>query len=397
MRYKPGSGTLRLMTAHFDPIYFDHNATTPVDSRVGEAMLPWLGSEHGNPSSTHGFGRRARQAVDLARQQVAELISVPADEVLFLASGTEANNSVIRGVAQRSGFVGHIVHSSLEHPSVHAMAQEARRLGMAISEVPPELDGRVSPERMAAALRPDTRLVCLMMAHNELGTLQPVVEVAEACRRRGVPLMCDVSQAVGKVPVSCATLDVDYLIFGGHKFHGPPGVAVLRIRAGADFRPLLLGGGQERKRRASTENVPGIVGLGRAAELARLELDDRRLLLGGLRDRLEDGLAEIDGVTVHCARSPRLPHTSHVGFEGVVGQRLAERLDAVGYAVSTGAACHKGEAQPSRVLLQMGFSAEQALSSLRISFGITNRLAEVEAFLPVLAAEVKALRQPVAV
>jgi cysteine desulfurase len=231
-----------------------------------------------------------------------------------------------------------------------------------------------------------------MLANNELGTLQPVAEVARACRAHGVAVHCDAVQAVGKVPVRVDDLGVDYLTLGGHKFHGPLGGAALWVRPGAPFDAHQLGGSQERRRRAGTVDVPAAVGLGRACELAASELPERRRCLLALRERFESGLGAIPGAQVRCATAPRLPHTTNVGFAGLVGQALAVRLDLAGFAVSTGAACHSGVVEPSETLLAMGIPAAEALSSLRVSFGLTNTPAEVEAFLPVLAREVAALR-----
>jgi cysteine desulfurase len=244
------------------------------------------------------------------------------------------------------------------------------------------------------ALRPDTRLVCLMLANNELGTLQPVAEVAAACRERGIPVLCDAVQAVGKIPVDVSSLGVDWLVLGAHKFHGPLGAAAVWVRKGRELEGLLVGGSQERRRRASTENVPAIAGFGAAAEAARIELPERHAHLAGLRDRFEALLPDrVPDAIVHCAGSPRLPNTSHVAFPGVEGESLLIRLDLAGFAVSTGSACSSGTVEPSRTLLAMGLSRDEALSSLRVSFGITNRPEEVDSFLDVLAREVAELRR----
>jgi cysteine desulfurase len=376
-----------------DPVYLDHNATTPLDPRVRDAMLPWLGARWGNPSSIHAFGRAAREAVEEARERVATLLGARPAEVVFTASGTEANNTVLSTVAGRAGGQGHLVLSSLEHPSVRAAAAGLEEGGMAVDRVPPGADGVVDPAAVEAALRPDTRLVCLMRANNELGTLQPVAEVAARCRERGVPVLCDAVQAVGKVPVGVAELGVDYLTLGGHKFHGPPGVAALWARSGSPVAPLLVGGSQERRRRASTENVPGVVGLGEAAALATAELAERGRHLAALRDRFEAGVRRIPGTRLHCTGAPRLPNTSHLAFDGVEGEALLIRLDLAGFAVSTGSACASGAVEPSPVLAALGLSAAEALGSLRVSFGMTNREEEVDRFIAALKGEVAALRR----
>ncbi len=401
-------------------IYLDHNATTPLDPRVRAAMLPWLGELHGNPSSAHSAGRRARRAVDEAREQVATLIGGQASEIVFTASGTEANNMVIYSAARRCGYRGHLVSSILEHPSIRKTAEWAQQqtthdrhsmaggdisggdidgsdnmdAGGAMTgiELKPCVDGRIAPDQVAGALRADTRLVCSMLANNELGTIQPVSEIATLCRQHGVPVLCDAVQAIGKIPVDVAELGVDYLSLAGHKFHGPSGIAALWSRRDAELQPLLLGGAQEDQRRASTENVPAIVGLGAAAALATDELEARAAHLRALRDRFENGLAAIPDTVIHCADSTRLPHTSHIAFADLSGHELMLRLDDAGFAVSTGAACHAGRPQPSAAVVAMGASESEALASLRISFGMTNTLQEVSAFLPALAATVEGLR-----
>lgn len=378
--------------------YFDHNATTPVDPRVRAAMLPWLGELHGNAASAHRAGQAAREAVETARDQVAAAIGAHADDVVFTASGSEANNAVVFEVGRAAKWRGEIVLASCEHPSIRRAAERCAELGMTARVVPPGRDGVVAAEAMLAQVGPETRLVCLMLANNELGTLQPVIEVAAACRERGVPVLCDAVQAVGKVAVDVAALGIDYLTLGAHKFHGPLGAAALWVRpassgkAAPPFESHLVGGTQERRRRASTVNVPAVVGFGLACELAARELPARRAHLLALRERLESALPAMDAV-VHGAEAPRLPHTTNVAFPGLVGHDLAIRLDLAGYAVSTGAACHSGVVEPSETLLAMGIRREEALASLRISFGMTNTLAEVDAFLPVLAHEVGALRE----
>ncbi len=373
------------------PVYFDHNATTPLDPRVAEAMLPWLGGLHGNPSSVHSFGRAARAAVEQAREQVAELVGGRPSEVAFMASGTEANNAVLMSVFGAAAG-GHLVISELEHPSIQRTADRLEDSGVDVTRLRPGADGVVDAAAVADALRPGTRLACLMLANNELGTLQPVAEAAEACRARGVPLLCDAVQAAGKHPIDVNSLGADYLVVAAHKFNGPVGAAALWVREGAGFEALILGGGQERQRRAGTENVAALAGFGACAALASGELDRRIERMGRLRDGLEAGLAGIPGARLHCASSPRLPHTTHVAFPGLIGEELVVRLDLAGFAVSTGAACASGVVEPSRTLLAMGVAPEEAIASIRISLGTSNEEAEIDRFLPVLAREVEALR-----
>ena len=373
-------------------VYLDHNATSPLDPRVRDRMVPWLGALHGNPSSSHRLGQAAREAVESAREQVARLLGAEPLDVVFTASGTEANNAVVFEVARACSWQGELVVAKFEHPSVRRSAERCAAQGMTLRVVGPGPDGVVSPAELLAAVGAQTRLVCLMLANNELGTLQPVAAVARACRERGVPVLCDAVQAVGKVPVDVTALGVDYLSLGGHKFHGPLGGAALWVRPGATFEAHLVGGTQERRRRAGTVDVPAVVGLGAACELAREELAARHQHLLGLRERFERGLAAIAGAVVHCAGAPRLPHTSNVAFPGLAGQALAIRLDLAGFAVSTGAACHSGVVEPSDTLLALGVSPSEALASLRVSFGMTNTFAQVDAFLAALVREVAALR-----
>lgn len=378
------------MNAH--AAYFDNNATTPVDPRVAETMFPWMVGQHGNPSSAHRFGRAARQAVEKARAQVAAAIGGEPEDVVFTSSGSEANNAVMASIGESHGWQGTYLFSGLEHASIRAQATRLGKLGMRQRELLPDAGGQLQPAAVAAALEDDTRLVALMLANNELGTLQPVAEIAAVCRQRGVPILCDAVQAIGKIPVDVATLGIDYLSLGGHKFHGPLGTGALWIKKGAVMSTFIAGAGQERGLRASTENVPGIVGLGRACEIATAELASRHAKLLALRERFEQGLARIPGAIVHCADRPRLPHTTHVAFPGLVGHDLMLWLDEQGFAVSTGAACHSGKPQPSRVCLQMGLSEAESLASLRVSFGLFNELAEVDAFLAALEIGVPTLR-----
>ncbi|HVS66581.1 MAG TPA: cysteine desulfurase family protein [Thermoanaerobaculia bacterium] len=377
-------------------VYFDNNATTPLDSRVRDAMIEWLGCGFGNPSSVHRYGQRARGVVEAARVRVAHLLGGEPSEIVFCASGTEANNAVLAMIgrrARRGGGGRHVVISAIEHPSI---VQAARRLeaeeGFEVSEIAPGADGVVRVEDVIAALRPDTALVALMLANNELGTLQPVAELARACRERGVPVLCDAVQAAGKVAVRVAELGVDSLVIAAHKFHGPLGAAALWVRSGTAFEPLLVGGGQERRRRASTENAPALLGFGLGCELAAGELEERGRRLLALRERLERGLLDVPGAIVRCRTAPRLPNTSCVTFSGVDATTLLMRLDLEGFAVSTGAACASGTVEPSRTLRALGLEEDEALSTLRVSFGLGNTGEEVDAFLPVLSRAVTALR-----
>jgi cysteine desulfurase len=375
-------------------VYLDNNATTPLHARAREAMLPWLGEQHGNPSSIHRFGQAARNAVEEAREKLAALLGARAPELVFTASGTEANNAVLFDVELKAGRPGHLVLSAVEHPSIREAAARLARTGWEVTRVSPGADGVIPAVEMIEAVRPDTRLVALMLANNELGTLQPVPAVAAACRERGIPILCDAVQAVGKLPVDVDELGVDYLTDGAHKFHGPLGAAALWVRKGVEIAPYLVGGGQERRRRAGTENVAALAGFGEAAAAAGDELAERQTFLAGLRDRFEAELPQrVPGAVLHCTGSPRLPNTSHIAIPDVEGESLLIRLDVAGFAVSTGSACSSGTVEPSKALLAMGLSRDEALSSLRVSFGMMNRPEEVDRFLDVLAREVAELRR----
>ncbi len=374
-------------------VYFDHNATTPLHPGARDAMLPWLAGRFGNPSSLHAPGKAAHEAVAAARRQVAELIGARPEELVFTSSGTEANNLLLLGAGKRAGYSGRIVLSAIEHPSTAGAAACLEAAGMEVVRVPPGPDGVVSAEAMIRALSADTRLACLMLANNELGTLQPVVAVAAACRERGVPMATDAVQAVGKIPVDVGELGTDYLVLGAHKLNGPLGAAALWARRGAELSPLMAGGGQERRLRPGTENVPAIVGLGAAARLACEELPRRVRRLSALRERFEAGLRAIPDAVVHSTAPPRLPQTSHVAFLGVEGEALHLRLDLAGFGVSTGSACSSGTVEPSKTLLAMGLDPLEALASIRVSFGLGNTAEQVDAFLAVLEREVDHLRR----
>lgn len=373
-----------------DPVYLDHNATTPLEPRAREAMLPWL-ERCGNPSSLHSFGRRAREAVETARDEVAALLGASPQELVFTASGTEANNAVLHTVAQ-TWDGGHLVLSAFEHPSILAAAVALERRGFAVSRVRPGPDGRIEAQAVAGVLGDDTRLVCLMLANNEIGTLQPVAEVAALARERGIPVLCDAVQAVGKVPVDVAQLGVDYLSIGAHKFYGPLGAAALWVRRGAELVPFHVGGSQERRRRAGTLDVPALVGLGAAAELARVEGSDWAQHAAAVRDAFEAGLDRVGRTVVHGAAAPRLPNTSNVAFLGTEAEALMVRLDLRGFAVSTGSACHSGVVELSETMRAIGVAEEEAIASLRISFGKGSEPSMVGDLLAALAEEVAELR-----
>jgi cysteine desulfurase len=358
------------------PIYLDHNATTPVDTRVLQALLPSLGRDFGNPSSAHAFGAAPCAALARARAQVAALVGAGADEMVFTAGGSEADALAIHGVvrralSQRPDVVPHVVTQTTEHPAVlAACASLERDHGVAVTYLPVDRQGLVDPAAVEAALCAETVLVSLMAANNETGTLQPVGEVGAITRAGGVLLHVDAAQAAGKVPVDVSSWGADLVTVVGHKMYAPKGVGALYVAPGAALRPLVEGGGQERGLRAGTENVALAVALGVAADLARAELATAKpAVLAGLRDLLEHELvARLPGrVTLNGHRQRRLPQTLNVSIAGVRGHELLEAVPEV--AASTGSACHAGEDAPSPVLTAMGLDPARAMGAVRLSLG----------------------------
>jgi cysteine desulfurase len=352
-----------------DRIYLDHNATTPLDPRVLEAMRPWLEGAFGNASSLHWYGQRARAAVEEARGQVAALIGATAPEVVFTGSGTEADNLALRGaVAAAPPPRRKVLVSAVEHHAVLNTAKGLSREGTAVTVVPVDSDGRVDLDHLRACLDETTALVSLMRANNETGVLQPVAEAAALARAAGALVHCDAVQAAGKVALDVGELGCHLLSLSAHKIYGPQGVGALYVRRGTPMQSVVRGGSQERNRRAGTENVAGIVGFGRAAEIACAELAQEQARLGALRERLQGLLLAIPGARVNGAE-PRVPNTTNVSFEGADAFAMLMALDLAGIAVSTGAACAAGAPEPSHVLLAMGLPEVLVQSSLRFSLG----------------------------
>lgn len=372
------------MSPPTDPIYLDHNATTPLLPEVVEAMLPYLREHYGNPSSGHVYGRRAREAVERARAQVAELLGAAPEEVLFTSGGTESNNLAIRGLATAVGGRGHVITSVVEHAATALPCRKLEAQGWEVTWLLVGEDGRVRVEQAEAALRADTALVTLMHANNETGVLHPVAEVARAARARGVRVHVDGAQTVGKVPVQVEALGVDLLTVVGHKFGGPKGMGALYVRRGTPLEPLALGAGHERGLRPGTENVAGAVGLGMACEVARRTVEAEAVRVRALRQELWEQLrARVPGVVLHGHPEERLPNTLNVRLPGVRASALLAR--AQGVAASAGAACHSGEESPSAVLLAMGVEPQAALGAVRLSLGRTTRPEDVAAAAEVLA------------
>jgi len=370
-----------------DRIYLDHNATTPAAAEVIEAVAQCLREEIGNPSSIHYFGQRAKRRLEEAREEVAALLGAEAKEIIFVSGGTEANNLAVKGVAEALAKPGRrLLTTAIEHHAVlHTFAALEKR-GFAVTRLPVDHSGRASVEALAAALKPETALVSVMLANNEVGTLEPVAEMAALCRERGVVFHTDAVQAVGKIPVEVEKLGVDLLSLSGHKFYGPRGVGALYMRKGVSYQPQMHGGRQERNRRAGTENLPGIVGLGVAAQLARRHLADWAEHTEKLRRRLEEGLLRrIEDVKIFGHPEFRLPNTLCAGFGGAEGESLLMNLDLKGVAVSTGSACSSGTVEPSHVLRAMGVGPEYERAALRFSMGKDNTEAEIDRVLELLS------------
>ena len=377
-----------------DRYYFDHNATTPVAPEVLEAMLPCFAEVYGNASSIHHYGQQAKARLEQARRQVAELLGCRPNEVVFTSGGTEANNLAILGtVRAATREKRHVITSALEHPSVLDACRHLEKEGVAVTYVRPGSSGVLAVEDVRAALRPETVLITVMHANNELGTVQPIREIAAIAREAGVAVHTDGVQSTGKIPVDVRELGVDFFSLSGHKIYGPKGVGALYVRRGSRLRPILYGGHHERDRRPGTENVPGAVGLGAAAELARRQLATEMPRLAALRDRLESGLvARLDAVRINGAGAPRVPNTTNVCFDFVEGESMVIALDLRGVAVSTGSACSSGSVEPSHVLTAIGLSPDRAKSSLRFSLGKQNTAAQVSGLLEAIAAVVDHLR-----
>jgi cysteine desulfurase len=359
------------------PIYLDHNATTPVLPEVRDAMLPYLAERFGNPSSGHAFGRAAREGVESARQQVAALLSCAPDEIVFTSGGTEANNLAIRGVAEARPERRHVLTSAVEHPAVAGPCAWLERHGWRVTRTGVDAEGRIRPANVAAALDGETGLVTVMHANNETGVVQPIVEIAEAARRRGAVSHTDAAQSVGKIPVDVRRLGVDLLSVAGHKLYAPKGVGALYVRQGTPIQPLVLGAGHERGLRPGTENVASIVGLGAASARARADLAEEGIRLQRLRDDLWERLrAAVPGLALNGHPTERLPNTLSVRFPRVSG--AAVLAAAPGVAASTGSACHEGLESASQVIVAMGVPPLEALGTVRLSLGRATTPQDVE-------------------
>lgn len=375
-----------------DLIYLDNNATTKPDPQAVEAMTPFLTEWYGNPSSVHRFGQRARQAIDQARGQVAGLIGCAESELMFTGGGTESINTAIRGLLQARAPRKRIVTSAVEHSATRELCQQLVREGAQVVEIAVDNTGALDLEQLAANLDGETALVTLLWANNETGVLFPIPQIAQLCRERKIPFHCDGTQAVGKIPVHATQTQLDAMSFASHKFHGPKGVGGLFVRRGIRLRPLIIGGPQERSRRGGTENVPGIVGMGRAAEMAKesLPLMDKT---AQLRDRLEAGILDnIPQTSVNGRTDQRLPNTTNIAFHRLEAEAILLLLSEKNIAASAGAACSSGSLEPSHVLRAMRIEDRIAHGAIRFSLSRHTTKTEIDRTLKLLPTMIERLR-----
>jgi cysteine desulfurase len=361
------------------PIYLDYNATTPVDPAVAEAMQPYISLHYGNPSSSHVYGRTTRDAVEQARQQVADLLGCTAEEIIFTSGGSESNNTVLKGVASTYRHRGnHIITSAIEHPAIINPCRYLEQQGVRVTYVAVDRTGMVDVDDIRRAMTPQTILISVMHANNEVGTLQPIAEISRVAREHGVLMHTDAAQSVGKIPTLVHELGVDFLSIAGHKVYAPKGIGALYFRSGVTLEPLIHGAGHEYGRRAGTENVIFDVALGKACEVAQADLPRYQREVRQLRDVLQTELIKRcgDRVTVNGHPEKRLPNTLHVNFRGVIGAELLEKIPEL--AASTGSACHAGEVTLSSVLEAMQVSPEQGMGAVRFSLGRYTTREEIE-------------------
>ena len=375
-------------------VYLDNAATTALSPRVLEAMLPYFTQYYGNPSSVHAFGREAKQGLDKARDQVAKALHCDPSEVIFTGCGTESDNTVLLGVAQRYGDKGkHIITTNVEHHAILHTCEYLEKQGYSVTYLPVDQDGLVTAEQVAAAIRPDTILVSIMFANNEVGTIMPIQEIGAVCKEKGVLFHTDAVQAVGHIPVDVQAMHIDMLSLSAHKFHGPKGVGALYCRKGIRLPSYIMGGAQEKGRRAGTENVAGIVGLGAAIQLATEQLEDNRAKMTALRDRLMTGIqARISEVKLNGHPTNRLPNNVNFSFKYIEGESILLMLDMNGIAASSGSACTSGSLDPSHVLLALGLPHEIAHGSVRLTLGDETTEEDIDYTIDVLEKTVARLR-----
>ena len=376
-------------------IYLDHASTTPTDPAVVASMTPWYTEQFGNPSTLYSLGLTSAQAVQQARESIARAIGAEPEEIYFTGGGTESDNWAVLGTADARGEKGrHLITSSIEHHAVLESVGYLEKRGYAVTHVPVDGGGLVDPEDVRRAIRPDTILVSIMHANNEVGTVQPIAEIGKITREAGVVFHTDAVQTAGKLPLDVGELGVDMLSMSGHKFYGPKGVGVMYLRKRARITPLLHGGGQERGRRAGTHNVPGIVGIAKALELATARMAEDAARESALRDRLWAGLeANIEAIYLNGDAVRRLPGNLNIRLDGIEGESMILMLDMEGICVSSGSACTTGSLEPSHVLLGLGIPAEQAHGSLRVTLGRSTTAEDIDLFLAVFPPIVARLRE----
>jgi cysteine desulfurase len=373
-------------------VYLDHNASTPVHPEVLAAMLPYFSEQYGNPSSIHGFGREARDAVEAAREEIARFLGVAKEEFVFTSGGTESDNLAIKGVAHAHGK-GHLITSQVEHHAVLRTCQALERAGFAVTYLPVDGHGLVDPDDLRRAIRPDTILITIMYANSEVGTIMPVAEIGRIAREHGVPFHTDGVQAFGKIPFDLQELGVSLFSCSSHKIYGPKGLGGLYVRKGTRMVSIQHGGDHERRRRAGTENVPAIVGFGAAVALRARDMHEEAVRVRGLRDRLWEGVqARVPDVRLNGHPTERLPGTANLGFRGIEAESLILALDLKGIGASAGSACTSGSLEPSYVLTAMGIPTEWALGALRCSLGRSTSTEDVEYVLEALVAAVERIR-----
>ena len=375
-------------------IYFDHNATTPVLDEVFEAMVPFLKDQWGNPSSIHWAGRGTRKAVEDARERVCALLNCAPLELIFTSSGTEGDNHAIKGLAYAQKNKGnHIITTKVEHPAVLSTCKHLQQEGFEITYLDVDKDGLIDLDELQKAITPKTILISVMFANNETGVLFPIKEIGKIAKEKGVAFHTDAVQAAGKIKIDVADLNVDLMTISGHKLYGPKGVGALFIKRGTRLVPIMHGGHQERNRRGGTENVPGIVAMGKAAEIAIRDMDKETEHLQALKERLEKGMLEkIPHIKVNGHPDKRLPNTSNISFEFVEGESLLLNLDMKGIAASSGSACTSGSLEPSHVLVSMGLSHELSHGSVRFSLGKSNTVQEIDYLLEIMPPIVERMR-----
>jgi len=376
-------------------VYFDHSATTRVLPEVLDAMTPFFLDKYGNSSSIHTFGREAKVALEDSRKHVANLINADPAEIIFTSGGTESDNLAVKGVAMYKGKMkGHIITTTVEHHAILEPCEFLKRFGFEVTYIPVSSEGLVDPAEIEQTIRNDTVLISVMMANNEIGTIQPVREIGRIAQSRSIPFHTDAVQAIGKLPIDVKTDNIDLLSLSAHKFHGPKGVGVLYVRKGTKIEPIIQGGGQERGLRSSTVNVAGAVGLGKAAEMARRDLEPTTERMKKLRDKMIKAVPELVHKSyVNGHKTKRLVNNAHFRFDFIEGEGLILQLDFKGIAASTGSACSTGSLEPSHVLLALGLTHQQAHGSLRITLGRENTEEEVDYLLEVLPGVVSKLRE----